>query len=183
MHEELYSQLHQAVLAKDTAGNRRPTTRRCVRPARIPVAQIAVEAAFYSFQDRYRALPGDYAAASANLDCGALACLNGNGSGRIEPGTAGQLHEDILAWHHLTASGLLGGEYRMFNSNVASPAFDNTPTNAFGGYLQPRRPRRGISQAEKAIAARPHCFTELDRRCDGRRDELLLHLTFVHLLP
>ena len=98
--------------------------------------QNAVEAAFYSFQDRYRALPGDYAAASANLDCGVLACLNGNGNGRIEPGTAGQLHEDILAWHHLTASGLLAGEYRMFNSNVVSPAFDNTPTNAFGGYLQ-----------------------------------------------
>ena len=98
--------------------------------------QNAVEAAFYSFQDRYRAFPGDYAAASANLDCGASACLNGNGNGRIEPGPAGRLHEDILAWHHLTASGLLDGEYRMFNSTVASPAFDNTPTNAFGGYLQ-----------------------------------------------
>ena len=98
--------------------------------------QNAVEAAFSAFQDRFRALPGDYAAASSNLDCGASACLNGNGNGRIEPGTAGSLHEDILAWHQLVASGLLSGEYRMLNPGVAIPASDNTPTNVFGGYLQ-----------------------------------------------
>src|SRR5262245_33097849 len=92
--------------------------------------QDAVDAAFNAFQDRFRALPGDYAAASRNLDCGASACLDGNGNGRIEPGTAGALHEDILAWHHLTASGFLSGEYRMLDPSLASPAPDNTPANA-----------------------------------------------------
>ena len=99
--------------------------------------QDAVGAAVSAFQDRFRALPGDYAAASSNLDCGgASACLDGNGNGRIEPGTAGALHEDILAWHHLTASGFLRGEYRMLDPGMASPAPDNTPDNVFGGYLQ-----------------------------------------------
>jgi prepilin-type N-terminal cleavage/methylation domain-containing protein len=37
--------------------------------------QNSVEAAFSAFQDRFRALPGDYAAASSNLDCGYLPCL------------------------------------------------------------------------------------------------------------
>jgi prepilin-type N-terminal cleavage/methylation domain-containing protein len=98
--------------------------------------QNGVEAAFSAFQDRFRALPGDYAAASSNLNCGDAPCLDGNGNGRIEPGTAGALHEEILAWHHLTASGLLGGEWRMMDPSISSPAPDNTPTNVFGGYLQ-----------------------------------------------
>jgi len=98
--------------------------------------QDGVDAAVSAFRDRFRALPGDYAAASSNLDCGAAACLNGNGNGRIEPGTAGALHEDILAWHHLTAAGFLRGEYRMLDPSVTSPAPDNTPDNVFGGYLQ-----------------------------------------------
>ena len=98
--------------------------------------QDGVDAAFRAFQDRFRALPGDYAAASSNLDCGDSPCLNGNGDGRIEPGTAGALHEEILAWHHLTAAGFLSGDYRMLNPALSSPAPDNTPTNVFGGYLQ-----------------------------------------------
>jgi hypothetical protein len=46
--------------------------------------QDAVKTAFFGFQDRYRALPGDYAAADRTLDCGATPCPNGNGNGRIE---------------------------------------------------------------------------------------------------
>ena len=37
-----------------------------------------------SFQDRYRALPGDYAAADTNINCDGSAWPKGNGNGSIE---------------------------------------------------------------------------------------------------
>src|SRR5262247_3820854 len=48
--------------------------------------QDGIKAAFFGFQDRYRALPGDYAAAQANI---ATAGGNGNGNGRIESSATG----------------------------------------------------------------------------------------------
>jgi hypothetical protein len=98
--------------------------------------QNAAEGAFLAFQDRFRAPPGDYAGASANINCGATACLNGNGNGRIEPGTGGAIHEEILAWQHLSAAGFLQGNYQMLNAGVAAPTPDNTPSSVFGGYLE-----------------------------------------------
>src|SRR5215510_4452973 len=47
--------------------------------------QSDIKAAYYAFYDRYKALPGDYAAASANINCGATPCLDGDGDGRIDP--------------------------------------------------------------------------------------------------
>ncbi len=43
--------------------------------------QDGIKAAFFGFQDRYRALPGDYAAASTNINGVTIA---GDGNGRIE---------------------------------------------------------------------------------------------------
>src|SRR5262245_25615119 len=98
--------------------------------------QEAVESAFQGFQDRFRALPGDYSAASTNINCGATPCLNGNGNWRVEAGTGGAIHEEILAWQHLSAAGFLRGGYVMAGAGVTAPAPDNTPTNVFGGYLE-----------------------------------------------
>jgi hypothetical protein len=98
--------------------------------------QGAAESAFLAFQDRFRAPPGDYSAAEANLSCGTSLCLNGNGNGRIDPGTGGAIHEEILAWQHLGAAGFINGRYQMANASVSFPAPDNTPSNVFGGYLE-----------------------------------------------
>src|SRR5262245_60635366 len=98
--------------------------------------QSAVESAFQAFQDRFRALPGDYSAASTNINCGATPCLNGNGNWRIEPGSGGAIHEEILAWQHLSAAGFLRGSYAMANAGVSALAPDNTPVNVFDGYLE-----------------------------------------------
>jgi type II secretory pathway pseudopilin PulG len=100
----------------------------------IIAQQSAAEQAYLAFQDRYRALPGDYAQASINIGCGP--CLNGNGNGLVEPGTGGAIHEEILAWDHLTAAGFLRGDYQMIDPAASVPAPDNTPSNVFGGYLQ-----------------------------------------------
>jgi hypothetical protein len=98
--------------------------------------QGAAESAVLAFQDRFRALPGDYLSASTNIDCGPSTCLNGNGNGRIEPGTGGALHEEILAWEHLSGAGFINGRYQMTNPATATPAPDNTPSSVFGGYLE-----------------------------------------------
>lgn len=102
----------------------------------IIAQQGAAESAFLAFQDRFRALPGDYLNASTNIDCGPSPCLNGNGNGRIEPGTGGALHEEILAWQHLSSAGFINGQYRMASAATSIPAPDNTPSSVFGGYME-----------------------------------------------
>ncbi len=98
--------------------------------------QIAAESAVMAFQDRYHSLPGDYSAASANIACDPSPCLNGNGNGRVEAGTSGAIHEEILAWQHLSAAGFIRTAYRMAGVAEASPSSENTPRNVFGGYLE-----------------------------------------------
>src|ERR1700752_4664261 len=51
--------------------------------------QDGTKAAFFGFQDRFRALPGDYAQAATTIAC-TPACSNGNGNGQVTAnGTAG----------------------------------------------------------------------------------------------
>ncbi len=65
-----------------------------------------VRAAYYAFQDRYRALPGDYAQAANNLpDAVAQGVVNGQGNGRINTNA-----ERGQAWLHLSAAGFLAGQ-------------------------------------------------------------------------
>jgi hypothetical protein len=96
--------------------------------------QAAIEAAVDAFQDRYRALPGDYAGASTALSCGRAACANGDGNGRIDTANAAGVREDLLAWAHLSAAGLLSGKYE-FSGEDAVATWDNSPTNVYGGYV------------------------------------------------
>jgi len=96
--------------------------------------QDGIKAAFFGFQDRYRALPGDYAAADANIN-GANG--NGNGNGRIESAAVGggYVHEEILAWNHLTAAGFMNGSYTAA-SGVTDPDDNNNPKNPYSVYIQ-----------------------------------------------
>ena len=98
-----------------------------------------VRAAYLGFQDRFRALPGDYAEAPLNLECGSTPCLHGNGDSRIrddEPVvTSNQVHEELLVWTHLSSSGFLKGNYRMTDGE-ALPTDANAIKNAYSVYLQ-----------------------------------------------
>ncbi len=98
--------------------------------------QDGIKAAFFGFQDRYHALPGDYGAANTSVSCGATPCLSGDGNGQIEAPNGSGLHEEILSWHHLSAAGFLSGSYTMPNSATAAPDDTNTPKNAYLVYLQ-----------------------------------------------
>lgn len=97
-----------------------------------------LKAAIIAFQDRYRALPGDYSRAVANIP-NVLAASNGNGNGRVLTNTTAN-DEVSWAWNHLAASGFISGDY----NGTAIAAADLTtwtcteatcPQNAFGGGL------------------------------------------------
>lgn len=98
-----------------------------------------VKAAYYGFQDRYRALPGDYVYADKLLRCSGGPCLKGNGDGVIErsatPLAGSEPNESTLVWTHLTAAGLLNGNFTMtVGETVATDT--NTLKNPFNIYMQ-----------------------------------------------
>ncbi len=99
--------------------------------------QDGIKAAFFGFQDRYRALPGDYAAADTNINCVGSPCPKGNGNGSIEsastPINGSVTHEGTLVWTHLTSAGFLNGSY-AFADTAATDA--NAPKNPYGSLLQ-----------------------------------------------
>jgi prepilin-type N-terminal cleavage/methylation domain-containing protein len=97
--------------------------------------QDGVKAAFFGFQDRYRALPGDYASASTNINCPAPGCLDGNGNGRIEAPNSGTNYEDLQAWSHLTGAGFLNGSF-VAGSGVTTPTDAVAPKNPYSVYMQ-----------------------------------------------
>lgn len=88
-----------------------------------------VSAAYYSYQDRYKAIPGDDAAASARF----VGAVNGGGNGTIT-GLYSAATTPLVAatesnnfWQHTRMAGFLGG---VATATVAAPA-----TNAVGGLL------------------------------------------------
>ena len=93
-----------------------------------------ISAAIYSYQDRYRALPGDDPAADAHVNNGVVATSGTAGDGVIEgdetstlsagnPAGVAADDEAALVWQHLRLAGLVAGDPN-------SQAF---PVNAFGG--------------------------------------------------
>jgi len=97
-----------------------------------------IRAAYFGFEDRFRALPGDFALADVYLVCGAP-CPKGNGDSRIResetPLAGSEVREDILVWTHLSSSGFLHGEYRMApGTTLVSP--QNTPSNPYAAFVQ-----------------------------------------------
>ena len=96
--------------------------------------ESGVKAAFYGFQDRFRAYPGDYPLATTNITG---ATVNGNGNGRVEgAGACGAItgcvaYENIAAWDQVSHAGFINGTFA-----AAATADDTTtPKNPYGIYL------------------------------------------------
>ena len=95
--------------------------------------QDGIKAAYFGFQDRYRALPGDYTLATTNITG---ATVNGNGNGRVEAAAAAcaapcVTYENIGVWDQLSHAGFINGTY-----TAAAAASDATsPKNPYGIYL------------------------------------------------
>jgi prepilin-type N-terminal cleavage/methylation domain-containing protein len=95
-------------------------------------AQDGVKAAFFGFQDRFRAFPGDYSQATqniANVTTNCAAAGNGNGNGVIDANPPG---ESILAWEHLSKAGFITGTYDCNTTETLG----TTPTNPYNVFLQ-----------------------------------------------
>lgn len=84
--------------------------------------------AFYTFRDRYNALPGDFADANDRLG---LSGANGDGNGVIEPGPTCDEDgdESCLAWQHLRAADMLDG-------NPDDSGSDASPRHTYGGVVE-----------------------------------------------
>jgi prepilin-type N-terminal cleavage/methylation domain-containing protein len=94
--------------------------------------QDGVKAAYFGFLDRYRALPGDYAQATATITGVVVTanCGNGNGDGNGTITVAG--NENILAWEHLSKAQFINGSYVC----AAPPqTAASSPANPYGQYL------------------------------------------------
>lgn len=93
--------------------------------------QDGIKAAYFGFLDRYRALPGDYSAASSNIKGVAAGAVgNGDGDGQIE-----LANESVRAWDHLSKAGFITGSY-IYAAVGEAVSDTNTPKNPYAGYLQ-----------------------------------------------
>jgi prepilin-type N-terminal cleavage/methylation domain-containing protein len=109
--------------------------------------QDGIKAAFFGFQDRFRAYPGDYASAHTTLKCPTgSSCLIGNGNGIVQNNAAiitvgtvtSEAREDVLAWMHLASAGFLNGSYTMVAGKAvgAQATDDDNPKNPYNIFLQ-----------------------------------------------
>ncbi len=139
--------------------------------------QDGIKAAYFGFQDRYRALPGDYpgAQALANIpNMGSDATMGGNGDGLIV--STGSANEPTLAWMHLSHAGFLTGNYTMATATEAAST-TNSPLNPYNAMLQIIHDNvYGIVTGDPAVTVRPNVktgnqipveiLTEIDRKVD-----------------
>ncbi len=94
--------------------------------------QDGIKAAYFGFLDRYRALPGDYNQATANITGVGVACGaagNGDGNGQIASGA-----EAIMVWDHLSKAGFINGSYTCVDGTTYNAG--TNPTNPYSMYLQ-----------------------------------------------
>ena len=86
----------------------------------------AYSAAFYAFQDRYRALPGDFDQASKRIDSNAP---DGNGIGTIQGNICNNNNdESCKLWQQLRYAGLISG-------NPADSGSNANPKHSYGGKI------------------------------------------------
>jgi len=97
----------------------------------------SIQAAYFSFVDRYRYVPGDMPNAAAVAAIGdevrTGAQYGGDGDGQIDDGN---FQEVSAVWHHLAAAGFIQGGFQGGATGESSyVAGDVAPTNVFNGRM------------------------------------------------
>ena len=125
----------------------------------------SVNAAWFAFVDRYRALPGDLATADTQLD-GAL--KNGDGNGRVN-----SPQEVALVWQHLAAGGFIAGTFDGVAGNAGALAdtecaTTTCPTNPYGGFMKLSNDAQGDGALHLITGANvpPSALLQLDLKID-----------------
>ncbi len=130
-----------------------------------------ITAAWFSFQDRYRAFPGDYTQGTVNLPGITDTAGNGNGNGQVDTDL-----ERNNVWVHLESAGYITGGY---NDETLTVVFDDyacdvtqCPDNGFGSgmNLSHGAMRQSVgADAHELISGRGipvEVLAELDRKVD-----------------
>ncbi|MBX2839692.1 MAG: prepilin-type N-terminal cleavage/methylation domain-containing protein [Gammaproteobacteria bacterium] len=92
-----------------------------------------IRTAWYGFQDRYRAIPGDFPSAPTQIDSSAQP---GNGNGKIDASV-----ERAAVWQQLSLAGFIDGQYDG-SQNDSGTATDvacrstTCPQNPFNGFYK-----------------------------------------------
>jgi len=92
-----------------------------------------IRTAWYSFQDRYRSLPGDFPSATTQIDS---AATPGNGNGKIDDG-----QERASVWQQLALAGFITGDFDGKQATTGSAddvlcADSTCPRNPYNGYYK-----------------------------------------------
>ncbi|MGE3770634.1 MAG: prepilin-type N-terminal cleavage/methylation domain-containing protein [Bdellovibrionales bacterium] len=150
----------------------------------------SIRSAFTSFQDKYGALPGDFARAQERIPgCQAAGgdCANGNGNGTIDGnaganGVAGA--EARMAWQHLAFANMITGVVpgadvgqAIYNQNfpgartgggfvLVNGLVGNPQLNTLWLRLQSSAPTSGPSNGQAQAALTPTQAATIDRRLD-----------------
>ena len=104
-----------------------------------------ISAAYYGYQDRYRAIPGDDANASSRWSGATISTTSGEaGNGRIQGkyNSTDNLHESRIWWDHLRRAGFVAGSgyTQPFNAVTGMIGVETgdgtggTPGTALGGF-------------------------------------------------
>ncbi len=136
----------------------------------------SIKAAYYAFQDKYQAAPGDYPGqlAYANLSGIANAQVGGNGDGVVQD--TPQARESLLVWVHLSHANLISGSYQATGS-LPDPAGE-WPRNPYNATLRLHYDAefagsKGVARLNLKTGNRipARILAEIDRKQDdGRAD-------------
>ena len=142
-----------------------------------------ITAAWFSFQDRYRAFPGDYTQATVNLPNNAGLVVDGDGNGRV--GITGAATdspaERANVWVQLQAAGYVTGNFDATDVAVTEYgcSVETCPDNGFGAGMNlafGNQIRGGGAAADEheLITGRGipvEVIAELDRKVDDGEPE------------
>jgi len=155
-----------------------------INTARVRALNNSVDgitAAWFSFQDRYRAFPGDYLQARAIVNLPGVA-VGGDGNGRV--GITGAAtdapNERAQVWVHLEAAGYITGGYDgsilatgTLNADQYGCSVTTCPDNGFGSGMMIMHGTEvqtaGAAAAHELISGRGipvDVLAELDRKVD-----------------
>lgn len=134
-----------------------------------------ITAAWFSFQDRYRAYPGDYSAATTNI---LATAVNGDGNGIVgDLGGANNEAERLQVWIHLEAAGYIVGNFTptvgaIANNDEYACPIATCPDNGFGTGMvlsYGQEDQASTIDAHELITGRGipvEVLAELDRKVD-----------------
>ena len=92
-----------------------------------------IRTAWFSFQERYRSIPGDFSSARTQIDSSAVP---GNGNGRVDDS-----QERASVWQQLALAGFIAGQYDGAQTTIGSATDlvcgpQTCPKNPFNGFYK-----------------------------------------------